>query len=85
MPQLTLSTQKELVHLPHVWVKHEQCTNPGTCPICEGGLALCKVCGALEGALLETCPGVMLTDDQHDWNYKKFLRFRADGPAVVSK
>jgi len=80
MPELILSVQKELVHRPHVYHKHDHCTNPGVCPICDGGLAMCKVCGGLEGALLETCPGFQLSAEQHDWNYQKFLTFRGDGP-----
>lgn len=35
-------------------------------------LSLCAVCGGLEGALLPWCPGVMLTPEQHDANYKHY-------------
>ncbi len=73
MPELTLSVQPKLEYLAHAYVKHEHCTNPGVCNICDGGLALCSVCGGLEGALLDVCPGVHLTEEQHDWNYRKFL------------
>ena len=79
---LTLEVTKEPIRLPHIWTKHEHCTNPGTCMICDGGLALCTICGGLEGALLDGCPGIRLTVDQHEWNYRKFLTFRGDGPAV---
>lgn len=50
---------------------HENCERTH-CPICEGGLFLCTVCGALEGALLPTCPGRWLTPDEHDANYKAY-------------
>ena len=70
---LTLSVQAELEHRPHTYEKHERCTNPGVCQICDGGLAHCTVCGGFEGSLLDVCPGVQLTEAQHDWNYNKFL------------
>lgn len=31
------------------------------CMFCDGGLSRCKVCGALEGALLSYCPGYPLS------------------------
>jgi len=76
VPELTLSVQRELVHRPHVWEKHEHCTKE-RCMICDGGLALCTVCGGFEGSLLDNCPGEQLTEEQHDWNYKKFLTMTA--------
>jgi hypothetical protein len=42
------------------------------CMICEGGLFLCTVCGALEGALLPVCPGRWLSMEEHDENYKQY-------------
>lgn len=84
MPELALSIQRELVYLPHVWEVHEHCQRE-FCAICEGGLAVCTVCGGMEGALLDGCPGVRLTMAQHDWNYKKFLTFHGDGPAVLAR
>lgn len=36
------------------------------CPFCEGGLFHCTVCGAVEGELLPTCPGVKLTSQEKD-------------------
>lgn len=67
-------TYGPLLATPHLLVTHDRCSNPGHCPICDGGLALCAVCGALEGALLDSCPGVLLTMAQHDWNYAKYCR-----------
>ena len=41
----------------HIYEKHENCSQPGQCMICDGGLALCTVCGCLEGSLSTHCPG----------------------------
>jgi len=40
----------------HVWVTHCDCKTIG-CPICDGGIAVCKVCGLIEGSLTTDCPG----------------------------
>jgi len=47
----------------HTLVKHTDCEKP-FCPICEGGLALCSVCGGAEGTLPTHYPGRRLTDDE---------------------
>jgi hypothetical protein len=46
----------------HVWFKcsHEKDSHRG-CYFCDGGLALCTVCGAAEGELLSHCPGFSLS------------------------
>lgn len=36
------------------------------CPLCEGGLTLCTVCGGAEGSLPTACPGVKMTLEQAD-------------------
>lgn len=46
-----------------------RCPNPGVCQYCDGGLAYCVICGGFEGTLLDQCPGIKLTAEQHDWNY----------------
>lgn len=59
----------------HVYyVCPKPCYRVGSCPFCDGGLAACTICGGLEGALLDTCPGVKLTEEQHDWNYRANMR-----------
>lgn len=35
-------------------------------------LSFCAVCGGMEGSLLPDCPGVMLSAEQHDENYKHY-------------
>jgi hypothetical protein len=52
--------------MKHVFIKHDDCPNPGTCPICDGGWQVCKVCGGGEGALPTDCPGERMTDLQMD-------------------
>ena len=40
------------------WTAKECACGADHCPICEGGLAVCKVCGLAEGELTTECPGV---------------------------
>lgn len=47
----------------------------GRCNICDGGLALCKVCGGAEGSLPKECPGSRMTSDQEDAVYAGTLDF----------
>jgi hypothetical protein len=59
----------------HVW---RNCTAPDCpgCMLCDGGLALCAVCGGLEGALTSTCVGRKLTADEIDRVYKIYCENR---------
>lgn len=36
------------------------------CCVCQGGLALCDVCGGAEGSMPTECPGVKMTGHQQD-------------------
>lgn len=57
----------------HVWYvcKKDSSHNEfNTCFICDGGLALCTLCGAFEGQLLTYCPGYMLSEETLDACYK---------------
>lgn len=62
--------------LPHIW---HRCKKDG-CNICEGGLAYCEVCGALEGSLLSFCPGFKLNSDAinacYNGNVRDLVWFR---------
>lgn len=40
----------------HVRLVYENCTEDG-CPICDGSLYECAVCGLFGGALTSECPG----------------------------
>jgi hypothetical protein len=54
----------------HIWYECK-CHRVG-CQFCDGGLGLCTVCGGFEGSLLPKCPGIRLTEEQHDENYKHY-------------
>jgi len=66
----------------HRCTTHTECQVPH-CMLCEGGLFLCSICGALEGALLPKCPGRRLTMDEHDVNYRHYCDYT--GPFVGSR
>lgn len=53
--------------------------NPRSCPICDGGLALCTVCGGREGSLPSRCPGTRMTHDEANWVYEGILDFTDEG------
>jgi hypothetical protein len=40
----------------HIWAECEKKDCPG-CMLCDGGLAVCKTCGLMEGALTTDCCG----------------------------
>jgi hypothetical protein len=42
------------------------------CPICEGGLTYCVICGGSEGSLLPRCPGKQLTAAEDEQNYADY-------------
>lgn len=60
----------------HPWPKHRMhgCDDPA-CKICEGGLALCTVCGGAEGSMPSECPGTRMTDNQEVDVYSGILDF----------
>lgn len=44
--------------MEHNFKTPEECKcEEGNCPICIGGLGICKVCGLAEGELTTDCPG----------------------------
>lgn len=48
-------------------MKHQlhKCDDPD-CSVCEGGLALCEVCGGAEASLPTDCPGRKMTVTEAD-------------------
>ena len=46
----------------HILLKHKECEYP-YCAICEGGLALCTVCGGAAGSLPTECPGMNMDEE----------------------
>jgi hypothetical protein len=53
-----------------------RCDRDHGCPICDGGLALCTVCGGAEASLPHECPGYRMTADQEDAVQAGTLDFR---------
>lgn len=49
----------------HKLITHKDCEIQN-CLICDGGLAICSVCGGAEGALTTDCPGIQLESYQLD-------------------
>lgn len=59
----------------HKWEKHEGCEMTH-CPVCEGGLSVCRVCGGGEGALTTDCAGVRLSGEQLEQVHEAALDYR---------
>lgn len=61
----------------HVYIEPKDCNcgDDPSCQICQGGLAVCKVCGLLEGGLTTDCPGVP-SHDKGDEVYAGKLDYR---------
>jgi len=59
----------------HQYEKHEPSCEQH-CPICDGGLCHCVVCGGAEGTLTTECPGVRVSEAMHDSVYAGRLDFR---------
>jgi hypothetical protein len=51
--------------MKHKYLKHENCKNH-YCNICDGGLALCVICGCAEAELPSECPGGKVHSDLRD-------------------
>ena len=66
----------------HKFMTAEECNcDKPHCPICEGGLALCKVCQCGEGELPSECPGYPCSRTHGDRIYAGEIDFR-DGQWV---
>lgn len=42
--------------MKHVFEQHTNCRREH-CSVCDGGLAICVICGCIEGSLATECPG----------------------------
>jgi hypothetical protein len=64
--------------MQHVFIEPSECDCRGEagCMICDGGLALCKNCGGLEGGLPSECPGVQMAAGQMDAVYQGRIDYR---------
>ena len=66
--------------MEHTW-KTCNCDNVA-CPICDGGLAICTVCGGAEGTLTSDCCGFKLDESVLQAVYHGGLNYR-DGKWYV--
>lgn len=66
----------------HTWEVHKNCDRLG-CPICEGGLSVCTVCGLVEGCLTTDCPRIESYSKYSDDIYTGKIDF-IDGEWVES-
>ena len=66
--------------MKHDFKTPEECTCnkfSTNCPICDGGLAYCKVCGGAEGSLTTDCPGERVNQELDEavyagsWDYRE--------------
>lgn len=64
----------------HTWENHQNCER-SCCPICEGGLSVCTVCGLAEGSLTTHCPGLNVFHDKSNDIYNGKIDFK-DGAWV---
>lgn len=63
--------------MEHRFVEHKgSCPNGYGCPICDGGLALCEVCGCFEGSLPSECPGEKVSEERQTSIYNGKIDFR---------
>ena len=60
--------------MEHIYAMCDSCDRG--CALCEGGLALCTVCGGLEGALTSECSGQRLTGEEGEAVYAGTLDYR---------
>ncbi|KLU61725.1 hypothetical protein CEB3_c19030 [Peptococcaceae bacterium CEB3] len=60
------------------------CDKEQYCLICDGGLAVCKVCHLAEGTLTTDCPGEPVPPNLEDLIYSGELDYR-DGRGWVSE
>ncbi len=52
------------------------CTKDGYCNVCDGGLAICRVCGLTEGSLTTECPGYQCWREKNKDVYEGMIDFR---------
>ncbi len=59
----------------HKAVIHINCQETH-CPVCDGGLYICEVCGLIEGSLTTDCPGVESWCNKNELIYKGLLDYK---------
>lgn len=77
--------------MDHKYITHETCDcykrdseyyQP--CMVCDGGLAICSVCGLMEGSITTDCPGEECWAERGDDIYTGKLDYR-EGEGWVNK
>jgi hypothetical protein len=68
----------------HLYEKHDNCTND-YCHICDGGLAVCLICGCAEASLPKHCPGVKINEEVQARIMAGDLDFRDNEWVVTNK
>ena len=81
VPKSTPNSSAKEKSSEHVWEVHKGCERP-YCNVCEGGLAICTVCGLAEGALTTHCPGTWIDTERADGIYEGLEDYR-DGAWIV--
>jgi hypothetical protein len=61
--------------MQHLFEKHINCEMPN-CPICDGGLTRCTICGGAEGSLPTECPGTSMSPEIEQLVYSGKLDFK---------
>ena len=61
-------------HPAHIFETHTGC-KLAHCPICDGGLGVCTVCGGFEGSLTTECLGRRMTEAEQDDVYACVVDF----------
>lgn len=60
--------------MKHVRVQHNHC-ELANCPICDGGLFICRICNGAEGTLTADCPGIIINQEQQNQIYQGKLDY----------
>lgn len=76
--------------MKHVFIEPKDCNcdkyeNGQSCMVCDGGLAICRVCGLMEGSLTTDCPGVESWSEYSERVYKGELDYREGQGWVAEK
>jgi hypothetical protein len=73
--------------MKHIFYKPEDCNciEKIHCPICEGGLAMCKICKLAEGSLTTDCPGEIVDYETETKILRGELDYREDEGGWVNK
>ena len=60
--------------MEHIYEKHQECDDQH-CDVCDGGLAICVVCGGAEGTLTTDCQGRAMSEEEQEAVHKGQIDF----------